>query len=199
MFEQPSREYLGYIFDCDGTLADSMPLHHRAWRAALAAHGARFDFDWDLFLTRAGMTGEQTVRELCAQFSCAMDPESVAARQRAEFRSLVEGVKPIEQVVEFARSQAIVGRRVSVASGGDRSTVERTLRLIGVDELFSVVVVSADVPRGKPHPDLFLLAAERMQVSPADCLVFEDSLLGIEAAGRAGMGSVLVTRPRAGD
>ena len=81
---------------------------------------------------------------------------------------------------------------MSVASGGDLGVVLRTLQKIGVHELFPVVVTSAEVERGKPFPDLFLLAAERMGVRPQDCCVFEDSDLGILAATRAGMGSVLV-------
>lgn len=191
LFELPERAYQGFIFDCDGTLADSMPLHHLAWQAAFQAVGAKLDFNWELFVRRAGMTLEATAVGLNAEFGLALDPQGVAERQRAEYQRLLPQVQPITPVVEFLRS--VAGQHpVSVASGSDAATVHRTLELLGISELFSCVVTAFDVPRGKPAPDLFLLAASRMGISPADCLVFEDSVLGIEAANRAGMGSVLV-------
>ena len=192
LFSVPARDYSGFIFVCDGTLADTMPLHQRAWLQALRKHGAEFEFGWDLFMSRAGKTIELTVAELNEQFGVKLDPVLVAADQRACFDVLAPGVLPLHSVVAFARERAAAGFPVSVASGGDAVTVRRTLATIGVTDLFSVVVTAEDVAHGKPAPDLFLLAAQRMGVEPAQCLVFEDSLLGIEAANRAGMGSVLV-------
>ncbi len=192
LFSVPARDYSGFIFDCDGTLADTMPLHQRAWLQALRKHGAEFEFGWDLFMSRAGKTIELTVAELNEQFGVKLDPVLVAADQRACFDVLAPGVLALHSVVAFARERAAAGFPVSVASGGDAVTVRRTLATIGVTDLFSVVVTAEDVAHGKPAPDLFLLAAQRMGVEPAQCLVFEDSLLGIEAANRAGMGSVLV-------
>ncbi len=194
IFEPLSHEYGGYIFDCDGTLADSMVVHYRAWLAALAAHGATFDFNWDLFISRAGMTLPNTVRELNAQFGLALDPEAVTSSQRLEYERYLSTVQPIAEVVEFALRVA-ASRPVSVASGGERKVVRRTLELIGLGQIFPVVITAEDVTHGKPAPDMFLLAAERMGVTPADCVVFEDSVLGIEAAKRAGMASVLVRPP----
>ena len=194
IFEPLTREYGGYIFDCDGTLADSMVVHHRAWLAALAAHGAGFDFHWELFTSRAGMTLPNTVRELNVQFGLMLDPEGVTASQREEYERFLHTVQPITEVVELARRVA-VSRPVSVASGGERQVVRRTLELIGLGQTFSVVVTAEDVTHGKPAPDMFLLAAERMGVPASECVVFEDSVLGLEAAKRAGMASVLVYPP----
>ena len=194
LFSLPARAYSAFIFDCDGTLADSMPLHQKAWIAALSQYGASIDFSWELFMSRAGKTIELTVAELNAEFGLTLDPTLVSAAQRAEFDALAVGVKPLDEVVAFARERARAGCPVSVASGGDAPTVHRTLHTIGVSDLFPIVVTAEEVVHGKPAPDLFLLAAERMGVAPADCLVFEDSLLGIIAAERAGMGAVLVTR-----
>jgi HAD superfamily hydrolase (TIGR01509 family) len=194
IFEPLTREYGGYIFDCDGTLADSMVVHHSAWLSALAAHGATFDFHWDLFTSRAGMSLPSTVLELNAQFGLTLDPEAVITSQRVEYERFLPTVKPITEVVELARRVAR-SRPVSVASGGERNVVRRTLELIGLAELFPVVVTAEDVARGKPAPDMFLLAAERMGVTASECVVFEDSVFGLEAAKRAGMASVLVRPP----
>jgi HAD superfamily hydrolase (TIGR01509 family) len=193
-FSLPAREYSAFIFDCDGTLADSMPLHQRAWIHALRKHGASFEFGWELFMSRAGKTIELTVIELNAQFGLTMDPTLVAADQRAHYDALAPGVLALDEVVAFARARAAAGFPVSVASGGDAATVRQTLRTIGVADVFKIVVTAEEVEHGKPAPDLFLLAAERMGVAPEQCLVFEDSPLGILAAERAGMGAVLVTR-----
>jgi beta-phosphoglucomutase-like phosphatase (HAD superfamily) len=184
--ELPAGDFSGFIFDCDGTLADSMPLYHRAWQRSLAAHGASFEFTWDLFMSRAGMSTALTVEGLNAEFGTLLEAESVERRQHVEYLTLIDEVQPIGPVVELARRHAtqVV---MSVASGGARPLVERTLELIGVRDLFPIVVVAADVPRGKPEPDIFLLAAERMGVPPAECLVFEDGEPGLVAAARAGM------------
>lgn len=195
LFSLPTRQYSAFIFDCDGTLADSMPLHQKAWIKALRQYGATFDFGWELFMSRAGKTIELTVAELNAEFALELDPTLVAAAQRAEYDALALGVKPLDEVLAFARERAQAGFPVSVASGGDAPTVRRTLQTIGAADLFPIVVTAEEVAHGKPAPDLFLLAAERMGVAPQDCLVFEDSLLGITAAERAGMGAVLVSRP----
>jgi len=191
--ELPPGDFGGFIFDCDGTLADSMPLYHRAWQRALSAQGATFDFSWDLFMSRAGMSTALTVEGLNASFGTALDAKSVEAIQHAEYLLLIDGVQPIEAVVAVAREYA--GKLpMSVASGGTRPLVERTLELIGVRDLFPVVVVAADVPKGKPEPDIFLLAAKKMGVEPERCLVFEDGVPGLIGAERAGMKSVLIDR-----
>ncbi|HEY2407728.1 MAG TPA: HAD family phosphatase [Polyangiaceae bacterium] len=189
-----TQKYSGFIFDCDGTLADSMPLHYEAWLAALATHRAPFDFSWQLFMSRAGKTTELTVVELNAEFGIALDPVSVAEAHRVAYEASVAGVGPIADVVAFLRECVALGQAVSVASGGEAPIVARTLRTIGVAELIPIVVTASEVEHGKPAPDLFLLAARRMGVPPARCLVLEDSQLGILAAERAGMGALLVGR-----
>jgi HAD superfamily hydrolase (TIGR01509 family) len=192
-FELPPGDFAGFIFDCDGTLADSMPLYHRAWQRALKAHGATFEFTWELFVSRAGMSTALTVEGLNLEFETTLEAAAIEARQHAEFLTLIDEVQPIAPIVDVAREY--FGKLpMSVASGGARPLVERTLELIGVKELFPVVVVAADVPRGKPEPDIFLLAAKRMGVAPEACLVFEDGQPGLVAARRAGMQAVFVDR-----
>lgn len=193
VFEPLTREYDGYIFDCDGTLADSMPLHFEAWQQALVSHGAPFVFDWDLFVSRAGKTLEVTVQELNQQFSASLDAISVARLQRRIYNELMPSVGPIAEVVELVH-QLVNRYPLAVASGGDRTTVEATLANLGILDAFNAVVTAEDVIHGKPAPDMFLLAAERIGVPPENCVVFEDSWLGIEGARRANMGVSLVRR-----
>jgi HAD superfamily hydrolase (TIGR01509 family) len=193
VIEIPSGDFAALIFDCDGTLADSMPLYHRAWRAALTANGASFDFTWEIFVSRAGVSTEGTVTALNHEFGTSLDAARVEELQFAEYTRLVETVKPFPEVVAIAREHA--GKLpMAVASGGARHLVERTLELIGVRDLFDAVVVSADVPRGKPHPDIFLHAAKLLGVAPERCLVFEDGRPGMVAAEAAGMRAVFVER-----
>lgn len=187
----PLQQFEGFIFDCDGTLADTMPLHHRAWLHALSLAGANFDFDWELFVSRAGMSLENTVLALNEQFQLRLDPANVSAEQRRYFEQALHEVSPIEPVVALAREAART-HAVSVASGSEYRHVVHTLELIGVRNYFEVIVTPSDVVHGKPAPDMFLLAAERMGVRPERCLVLEDSELGISAARSAGMHSALV-------
>jgi beta-phosphoglucomutase-like phosphatase (HAD superfamily) len=197
-FIEPTRRYSGYVFDCDGTLADTMLLHHRAWRSALEQAGASFDFDWDMMMSRAGMSLEQTVSELSAQFDFPLDPVGIAAHQRVIYGSLENTVRGVEEVVSFARRVAEFAP-LAVASGSHRPHVVRTLETLGIAELFSVIVTPEDVAkgRGKPEPDMFLLAAARMGVPPSECLVLEDAEFGFEAARRAGMDYAVVGPPLA--
>ncbi|MDX2051428.1 MAG: HAD family phosphatase [Polyangiaceae bacterium] len=190
-FTPPTQTFGGYIFDCDGTLADSMPLHHDAWKFALKECGAEFEFTWEIFASRGGMPLEQTVRELNQQFCCELDPIAIAAAQRVHFEARLHELQPISEVTHFAR-QVQAQRPVSVASGNLRLQVVRSLHTIGVGDIFDIIVTPEQVERGKPHPDMFLLAAELMGVRPKDCLVIEDSPLGIQAAERAGMAWALV-------
>lgn len=185
----PEGTYKALIFDCDGTLVDSMPLHHRSWSRAIADAGARFVFDWDVFMSRAGMGLSQTVLELNAQFGESLVPEQVILAQRSHYEALISELKPIETVVAIARTFA--GPK-SVASGGEKPVVLQSLRSIGIFDLFEHVICQEDVRVGKPDPEMFLRCAELMGVQPHECLVFEDGALGIEAARRAGMAWVAV-------
>lgn len=181
------------IFDCDGTLVDTMPLHHRAWQASFDQFGAPFQFTWELFTRRAGMTLEATVLELNEEFGCCLPAAEVAAAQRLEYRRQSANIQPIPHVVQFARALA-PRHPLAVASGSGRTTVLDALTQISLLEIFRAIVTPADVARGKPAPDLFLLAAARLGVSPSRCLVVEDGALGLQAARDAGMDAYCVDR-----
>jgi HAD superfamily hydrolase (TIGR01509 family) len=133
-----------------------------------------------------------TVKILNDRFGCNMDPEKVVEDQENYFFNHIDRVKPYEPVIDFAKSCKAIGKPISVASGGIKKTVIKTMDQIGITDLFDVIITQDDVEKSKPAPDLFLLAAEKMNVAPEKCLVFEDSQLGIEAAKKAGMQSVYV-------
>lgn len=187
----PAGDFRGYIFDHDGTLSLSMHVHFDGWIHSYRKNGADFELTRELAQSYAGVGMHETVEIMNQRFGCQMDPRQVVADQEAYYLANLARVVPYHPVVEFAR-QVAATHPVSVASGGTRDTVTRTMAAIGILELFPVVVTQEDVARSKPAPDIFLLAAERMGVRPEHCLVFEDSHLGIQAADAAGMASVLV-------
>jgi beta-phosphoglucomutase family hydrolase len=188
----PDSPFSACIFDCDGTLVDSMPLHLDAWRTALQKHGFPPEqFTLKMHHDFAGMPGAAIVAKLNADHGYEMVPEDVEAFKVEWYMAHHANVLPIIPVVEFAR--AMHGKMpMAVASGSDAAIVHESLRIIGIHDLFDTIVTPADVARGKPAPDMFLLAAQRMGVPPEECLVFEDGLLGIQAAEAAGMKTVFI-------
>ena len=185
-FEIPASTR-GLIFDCDGTLADTMPLHYQAWDETLGALGV--GFPEKLFYELAGVPTVRIVEILNEQHGCGMDPVEVGDRKELRFRELQEAAQPIEPVVALAREYA--GRLpMAVATGGGYDVCIRTLRALGIAELFQTIVTADDVANGKPAPDIFLEAARRLGVEPSTCLVFEDADLGLQAAAAAGMPAI---------
>jgi len=191
----PQRDYAAYIFDCDGTLADTMPLHYRAWIRALRERGA--DFPEDLFYQWGGKPTMKIVEELNALFGYSLTPAEVTHIKEQYYLQILDEVRPMEKVVEFARLQH--GRvPLAVASGGHRDIVMAALEVIGILDVFDFVIGAEDYEHGKPAPDPFLLAARRLGVPPEECLVFEDTENGAKAAIAAGMDYVIVPDPRRG-
>jgi HAD superfamily hydrolase (TIGR01509 family) len=178
----------GAIFDCDGTLADTMPLHFRAWCDALAPTGC--PFPEEQFYEWGGVTAEEIVARLNALHGHTMDPAGMAHFKENLYRGLIPQVGPLAAIVDEARRLHGLGVPLAVASGGMRPMVEDTLDVLGIRALFPVVVAAEDVSRGKPDPEVFLLAAERIGVPAGECVVYEDSPAGLLAARRAGMRAV---------
>ncbi|WP_438481160.1 HAD family hydrolase [Oleiharenicola lentus] len=183
----PAGDFGGYIFDLDGTLVDTMPLHYRAWNRAMQLAGLREELSEDLFYSLGGMPTVKVAAVFGKHYGLEVDVEKVFHQKEALFLELKSEMKLIEAVVQFARDAVKQGKPVSVASGGPRDIVRTTLELMGLAPLFPVVVTPEDVVHGKPAPDMFLLAAEKMGVPPERCLVFEDAQPGIQAAEAAGM------------
>ncbi len=188
-FRLPAGDFRAFIFDCDGTLADNMHLHFEAWSRAMADFGG--SYPRELFYEWGGVPTADIVRRLNAKFGTSMDVDEVVVRKEHYYRELIPQAVPKPGVVDFARSQH--GRHpLAVASGGHRDLVERTLKALGILDLFTAVIAAEDYDRGKPHPDPFLVAAKRVGVPPENCLVFEDTETGAEAARAAGMACMLV-------
>ncbi|HEY4331622.1 MAG TPA: HAD family phosphatase [Ilumatobacteraceae bacterium] len=177
----------GLIFDCDGTLADTMPVHYLAWTAMLAEHG--LVLPQEQFYGLAGMPARAIIRLLADEQHIdvrADEIEPMVTDKELRYIDLIEHVTPIAVVVEVAsRYRGILP--LAVASGGDRWVVERTLGAVGILDWFDAVVCAEDTDRHKPDPDVFLEAARRLGVASETCVVFEDSDLGLEAARRAHM------------
>jgi len=188
----PAGVFDGYIFDCDGTLVDTMPLHYRAWRRVAREHHG--DFPEELFFSLGGKPTEQILEVLRDEHGLRIDDVAAAARRKeAYFREFLPEVKAIEPVLNVARRWH--GRKpLAVASGGTRQNIELTLDAVGIRAWFDAIVCVEDYTRGKPFPDPFLEAARRLGVAAERCLVFEDSPLGLEAAAAAGMQCVFVPR-----
>ncbi|MEY2880087.1 MAG: hypothetical protein RLZZ15_2467 [Verrucomicrobiota bacterium] len=189
----PPGDFAGYIFDLDGTLVDTMPLHFRAWDAAMRAVGMPGALDEELFYSLGGVPTLEVAAIFARHYGLSVDSEAVFHHKEALFQASQHEAPLIAPVVAFARRVAAT-HPVSVASGGPREIVRGMLRLTGLAGIFPVarVVTPEDVVRGKPAPDLFLLAAERMGVAPGRCLVFEDAEPGLRAAAAAGMACVHV-------
>jgi len=180
----PAEPFSALIFDCDGTLAETALVHYHACSRAMATFGAAMTQPW--YLDRRGLSLDDLVAAHEAEFGVHLEAAKVREAARRFYVGGFDKVREIRAVTAVARRWA--GRvPMAVASSGDRSNVEPTLRALGIEHLFETVVTIDEVPNGKPAPDLFLEAARRLKVPPAGCVVFEDSDEGLEAARRAGM------------
>ena len=188
----PHGDFAGYIFDCDGTLADNMPLHFTAWSRAMQDFGGTYPEE--LFYQWGGRPTAHIVADLNKKFGTSLDVAQTVRRKEDYYLSMVEQVQPYGEVVEVARRMRGCAK-LAVASGGHRELVERTLDVLGIRSWFDAVVCAEDYELGKPHPDPFLLAARLLGVDAPSCIVFEDSPTGIEAAKAAGMAWVFVPGP----
>ena len=178
------QDYTAILFDCDGTLADTMPAHYRAWLHVTKHHGILFDED--RFYALGGRPTRDILATLANEASIEIDLDHASEMKESAFLEQVKHVKAIDPVIAALR-RAHGHVPVAVVTGGYRDVCEKILLQIGIREFFDCIVASEDTNRHKPHPDPFLEAARRLGVAPEGCLVWEDSDLGIEAARQAGM------------
>ena len=189
--ELPVDGFDAIIFDCDGTLVNSMPAHFEAWCEALAYYGAANVFQEDVFYAMGGRPTKDIVVELNSEYGLKLDPEAVAMKKREAFLGRLDRIDLIDEVVEFARAHR-ARLPMAIATGGTRLVIEKTLQAVGISDLFEDVVSADDVKVGKPDPEVFLRAAAILGVEPGRCLALEDAPAGIMAAQRAGMQVIAV-------
>ncbi len=185
----PEGAFHAYLFDCDGTIADSMPLHYIAWKTALGEWGC--PFDEALFYEWGGKPVHEIISTLNRMQGLNMPVAEVGERKESLYYEQLPHLQAVpevlEQIEEKHRSIPL-----GVVSGSSRESVVNSLTALGLLDRFDTIVGAEDYARSKPAPDGFLTAAERLGVVPADCLVFEDTAFGIQAATAAGMASVRV-------
>jgi len=177
------------IFDLDGTLADTMPVHLVAWMEAAKAHDA--PITEQMILDRTGMPTRRVAQQLNMDYGWSLDPDSVkAAKDEAYFRLKPQmGVKPITAVYEIAKS-ARGKMPMAIGTGSTHKSAMDTLTTLGVVDWFGAIITADDVTEHKPHPETYLKCAELLKVDPAVCVVFEDGAYGIQAAHAAGMHAI---------
>jgi beta-phosphoglucomutase-like phosphatase (HAD superfamily) len=175
------------IFDCDGTLADTMPLHWRAWQVVARRHS--FSLPEDRFYSLGGVPSRDILKLLRTEQGLPFDPLAVAREKEAEYLPLIAQVEPINTVVGVAREHH--GKiPLAVASGGTKKIISQVLEHLDILHLFQAIVTSEEVVNQKPAPDIFLEAARRLGVPPQFCRAYEDTDLGMRAIRAAGMEAV---------
>lgn len=189
----PAGEFGAYLFDCDGTIADSMPLHYVAWRKLLGEY--RCEFEEETFYSLGGMPTREIVAHLNVQQGLQIPVEEVCTRKERLYLEMLPELKVVPEVLEHIDHE--YGKiPFAVVSGSTRASVVASLTTLNLLERFETLVCAGEYKKGKPYPDPFLLAASRLRVAAKDCLVFEDTEMGIAAAKAAGMGWVRVPSPR---
>jgi HAD superfamily hydrolase (TIGR01509 family) len=185
----PPGSFNAYLFDCDGTIADSMPLHYIAWSKALAEWNC--EFNQELFYAWGGMPVANIISALNVKQGLNMPVEGVARRKEQLYYEILPQLRAVPEVLEHieARHGQIP---FAVVSGSTRNSVTASLEALQLLDRFDTMVCAGDYAKSKPDPEPFLVAAERLGVAPPDCLVFEDTDMGIQAATAAGMASVKI-------
>jgi beta-phosphoglucomutase family hydrolase len=187
------------IFDMDGTIVDNMGVHTAVWLELFLEYGLEMT-PLEFQVATAGNTNSQLLRKLINAEMSDAEVEVIASkkenRYREQYRPLLQPLVGLEPLLQQARQANF---KLAVATAANEPNIEFVLDGLNLRDYFDTVVGADDVSRGKPHPDLFLLAAERLKLPPEVCLVFEDSLAGLEAAHRAGMQAVAVTTSHTAD
>ena len=177
----------GIIFDCDGTLADTMPLHWRAWQVITQKH--KLHFPEDRFYSLGGVPSRDILKMLAEEQGVSIDHIAVAHEKENAYLPLMAEVKPIHAVVDIAHANH--GKiPMAVASGGTSVSINQVLEHLKIRHLFDAVVTSEMVKNQKPAPDIFLEAARLIGIEPQFCRGYEDTDLGMQAIRAAGMEAV---------
>ncbi|WP_158943881.1 HAD family phosphatase [Granulicella sp. S190] len=188
----PEGPFKAYLFDCDGTIVDSMPLHYVAWKRVLAEWNC--EFEEQTFYAWGGMPVAEIISTLNVREGLSMPVDEVERRKEALYFEILPELKAVPEVLEhidFSHGHI----PFAVVSGSTRDSVTASLEVLGLLGKFETLVCAGDYVRSKPDPEPFLVAAQRLGVKPEECLVFEDTEMGIQAATAAGMASVKILQP----
>ncbi|HTK26801.1 MAG TPA: HAD family phosphatase [Pyrinomonadaceae bacterium] len=178
-----------FIFDMDGTLVDNMQFHTAAWRQMLSENGVEMDAE-EFLIRTAGKTNAEILPAIFANISGERLQE-LGDRKEALYRGLfLAHRKPVAGVIKFLERSQQLGIKMAVATAAPNVNVEFILDGLDLRHFFQAITTAADIANGKPNPEIFLRSAEKLEVEPGNCLVFEDAFNGFEAAHRAGMRSV---------
>jgi HAD superfamily hydrolase (TIGR01509 family) len=186
----------GVLWDLDGTLVDSADLHWRSWRETLAREDIAITYEQ--FLDSFGQKNDGILRRWLGSDAPPDRLARIDREKEGAYRRLVEvvGLTPLPGAAEWIRRLHAAGWRQAIASSAPRENVTVMLRALGVDRELDAIAAAEDVTAGKPDPQVFLAAAERLGLPPDRCIVVEDAAAGVEAARRAGMRSIGVSRER---
>ncbi len=177
----------GLIFDCDGTLADTMPLHWSAWRMITQRY--RLHFPEDRFYSLGGVPAREIMKILAEEQGRSLDHIAIAHEKEEAYLATLSHIEPIHAVVEIAKANH--GKiPMAVASGGTEKIIGLVLERLNIRHLFDAIVTSEMVKKQKPAPDIFIEAARRIGVEPKFCRAYEDTELGMTAIRAAGMEAV---------
>lgn len=189
----PTPRWGALLFDLDGTLIDSMPLHQASWMRWFAEIGQPLVEDRRFFATTAGRTNGEILAEMFPQHAPA-EREAMAERKEVLYREdAALRLQAVAGAIEVLQAARAAGLKLAICTAAPLANIEVAFQRFGLGALVDTVTSPADGLRGKPHPDIFEEAARRLGMAPADCLVFEDAPLGVEAARRAGMQAVALT------
>lgn len=185
-------DFQGFLYDCDGTLADNMQAHKNSYAKVALEHG--FELDTAIIDELAGWPTVAVVNEISRRYNVTLDAHTFTQRKgHIFFEEYIEKTLPIPFVVEHLKQHA--GKvRIGVVSGGRRHTVQKTLSVLGILDMVETLVCAGETENGKPFPDPFLKAAEDLGVDPAKCMVFEDGDPGVQAAIAAGMQAIRIDK-----
>jgi HAD superfamily hydrolase (TIGR01509 family) len=185
LVQRSTGHYKAFLYDCDGTLADNMPVHALTYIQVAKDKGVTIT--GEIIDEFAGLPVPAVVQEINKRYNTDFDPEEFAeTRLKLYHDEYIDRLTPVEHVVEHLKAH--VGKvRIAVVSGGTRDAIEKTLKVLGIDHLVETLVCAGETERGKPSPDPFLAAAHKLGVDPKDCLVFEDGAAGVQSAIAAGM------------
>jgi beta-phosphoglucomutase family hydrolase len=172
------------IFDLDGTLSNSLPVHLSTWNLIGKRYG--FKFDPKILYEMTGMPTIDFARRVVEQYGLSITPEEVVKLKQQSFWESATLLKPVEEMIAIVKEY--YGRLpMAVGTGASRKSAEVQLNTLDITQYFDFIVSAEDVTRHKPEPETFLMCAELMKVEPSKCQVFEDGDLGIAAAKKAGM------------